>query len=78
MYIPKDIHAKLKFESGMAYRAECRSWGRLFEQCSYLIRKQEREIERLNKMVDGEIDKWLDMAVDYGKAYRSTSMDADS
>jgi hypothetical protein len=65
MYIPKDIHGKLKREAAMAKRSHCNSWARLFLQASYLIRQQEREIKKLNKLVDGDIDKWLDKVVDY-------------
>jgi hypothetical protein len=55
MYVPKDIHARLKFEANFADRAECYSWSRLFRQASYVIRQKEREIERLKaEMKKGE------------------------
>lgn len=47
MYVPKNIHARLKWEANLADRGECHSWARLFRQVSYVIRRQEREIERL-------------------------------
>lgn len=68
MYIPKDIHKKLKFEAEFADRADCKSWARLFRQCSYLIRQQERQIAQLNRMIDGDIDKWLDKVVEVSEA----------
>jgi hypothetical protein len=55
MYVPKDIHARLKFEADFAARGECYSWSRLFRQASYVIRQKEREIERLKgEMKKGE------------------------
>jgi len=47
MYVPKDIHSRLKFEARLADHGECYSWSLLFRQASYALRKKEREIEKL-------------------------------
>lgn len=52
MYLPKDIHYRLKFEADFAERAECYSWSRLFKQASYALRKKDREIEALKAQLE--------------------------
>lgn len=64
MYLPKDIHYRLKFESDFAERAECHSWSRLFKQASYALKKKDREIEKLK----AELDKHTSKEVNNGRA----------
>jgi hypothetical protein len=47
MYLPKDIHHRLKFEAKLADHSKCYSWSRLFRQASYALKKKDREIEKL-------------------------------
>jgi hypothetical protein len=67
MYIPKDIQARLRFEAKMARHAECRSWEKLFHQAAYALRQKDREIEKLNRIIDMNIDEALNRMADYGK-----------
>ena len=47
MYLPKEIHYRLKFEAKLADHSKCYSWSRLFRQASYALKKKDREIEKL-------------------------------
>jgi hypothetical protein len=47
MYIRKDIHKSLRLEAKMAEGSHCHSWSKLFQECSYLLKKKDKEIERL-------------------------------
>jgi hypothetical protein len=47
MYIRKDIHKSLRLEAKMAEGAKCFAWAKLFRECDWLLRKKDREIERL-------------------------------
>jgi hypothetical protein len=43
----KDMDKVLKQEAKLAAHSQCYAWSRLFLQCAYLLRKKDREIERL-------------------------------
>ncbi len=49
----KHMDEVLKREAKMAAHAECYAWSRLFLQCAYLLRKKERENERLRAALEG-------------------------
>lgn len=52
MYIRKDIHKSLRLEAKMAEGSSCFSWAKLFRECSYLLRKKDREIDRLRAALE--------------------------
>ncbi len=43
----KDMDKVLKQEAKLAAHSQCYAWARLFLQCAYLLRKKDRENERL-------------------------------
>lgn len=51
MYIRKDIHKSLRLEAKMAEGANCFAWAKLFRECSFLLRKKDRENEKLRDRV---------------------------
>lgn len=52
MYIRKDIHKSLRLEAKMAEGAKCFAWAKLFRECDWLLRKKDREIERLRAALE--------------------------
>jgi hypothetical protein len=52
MYIMKDIQNQLKREAKMARDGNCFAWAKMFEQCAYLLRKNDREVTRLTAEVE--------------------------
>lgn len=52
MYIRKDIHKSLRSEARIAEDAGCFAWAKLFRECAWLLRKTDRENERLRAALE--------------------------